>query len=131
MSPPDHQVSSETNKCRYNVSHVAIGLGDKALAQQALKIALARNAMHAEARNNLAILEFHAGNADAALAHYAAAQDAAPAMYEAQYNGALMAWKAGELQRAHEQVTAALDMHPGHSQSRELLRMVNAKLVMC
>jgi tetratricopeptide repeat protein 8 len=116
--------------CRYNVSHVAIGLGDKTLAYQALKVAVSLNANHAEALNNLGFLEFQKGNADAALSAYDTAQELAPTMYEALYNGALMAHKAGELEKAYQKVTASLETFPEHAQSQELLRMITAQLTL-
>ena len=115
---------------RYNISHVSIGLGDKTLAYQALKVAVSLNSNHAEATNNLGVLEFQRGNADAALAGYAGAQEAAPMMYEALYNGALSAYKAGELEKAHTQVAASLSVHPGHVQSQELQRLIAAQFSM-
>lgn len=110
--------------CRYNISHVAMGLGDRTLAYQALKVAVSLNSDHAEARNNLGVLEFHKGAADAALAEYRAARDCGPALYEPRYNGALTAFKAGELESAHQQVNEALERFPEHSSSQELLRLV-------
>jgi tetratricopeptide repeat protein 8 len=114
--------------CRYNVSHVAIGLGDKVLAHQALKVAVSLNSNHAEAHNNLGLLESQQSNADAAVHHYGQAQDLAPAMYEALYNAALMAYRSGDIESAHKKVNAALDSYPEHAQSRELLRAITNEL---
>ena len=52
----------------YNISHLAIGIGDLGLAYQALKIAVSGDNSHAEAYNNLAVLELKKGNVDAARA---------------------------------------------------------------
>lgn len=103
---------------------MALGLGDKNLGYQCLKVAVSLNSSHAEALNNLGVLEFQKGNADAALAAYRAAQDNSPGMHEAKYNGALAAFKAGELESAHKQVHEALDSFPEHSQSQELLPLI-------
>lgn len=112
------------------MSHIALGLGDKNLAYQALKVAVSLNSDHAEARNNLGVLELQKGNADAALAEYKAAQGISPAMHEARYNGALAAFKAGELESAHKQVQDSLELFPEHSQSQELLPVIKGLLSM-
>ena len=41
----------------YNIGHVGISLGDHGLAYQAYKISVSLNPAHAEAMNNLAVLE--------------------------------------------------------------------------
>uniref|UniRef100_A0A8C5DRQ0 Tetratricopeptide repeat domain 8 n=1 Tax=Gouania willdenowi TaxID=441366 RepID=A0A8C5DRQ0_GOUWI len=46
----------------YNVGHVAVGIGDLTLAYQSFKLALAFNNDHAEAYNNLAVLELRRGH---------------------------------------------------------------------
>jgi tetratricopeptide repeat protein 8 len=103
---------------------MALGLGDKNLGYQCLKVALSLNNSHAEALNNLGVLEYQKGHADAALAAYTSAQESSPGMHEARYNGALAAFKAGELESAHKQVNEALDCFPEHSQSLELLPLI-------
>ena len=57
------------NECahgRYNIGHVAIGIGDLGLAYQAFKISISVDANHAESYSNLGVLElrFMASNAD-------------------------------------------------------------------
>lgn len=111
---------------RYNISHVSVGLGDKNLAYQSLMVAVTLNSNHAEAFNNLGVLEFQRGNADGALSSYNTARKVAPALYEPLYNGALTAYKGGELETAHKQVTGALENFPEHVQSQELLRLITS-----
>lgn len=101
-----------------------MGLGDRTLAYQALKVTVSLNRDHAEARNNLGVLEIQKGSTDAALAEYRAAKECGPALYEPQYNTALAAFKAGELENAHSHVNEALGRFPEHSSSQELLRLV-------
>lgn len=103
---------------------MALGLGDKNLGYQCLRVAVSLNSSHAEALNNLGVLEFQKGNGDAALAAYRAAQDNSPGMHEAKFNGALAAFKAGELEDAYKQVHDALDCFPEHSESLELLPLI-------
>jgi tetratricopeptide repeat protein 8 len=115
---------------RYNISHIAVTIGDKQLAYQALKVAISLNRQHAEALNNLAILETMKCNTDIAVAAYKAAQDAAPLMYEPFYNGGLTAFKNGELEKAIPQVERALAIFPEHTQSLELQRSIVGILAM-
>jgi tetratricopeptide repeat protein 8 len=107
-----------------------VTIGDKQLAFQALSITTNLNCQHAEALNNLAVLEAMRGNADKADASYKAAQDAAPLMYESFYNGGLAAFKGGELDKARRQVDHALALFPEHTQSLELQRMITAIFAM-
>jgi tetratricopeptide repeat protein 8 len=119
-------VKMPCQSCRYNLSHVSIGLGDKNLAYQSLKVAISLNSNHAEALNNLGILEFQRGNADGALRSYAAAQELAPGFYEPHYNGALTAFKGGELEKAYGLVQSSLKIFPQDAQSAELLRQITS-----
>jgi tetratricopeptide repeat protein 8 len=54
----------------YNIGHVAIGIGDLGLAYQAFKIAVSHNPNHAEAFNNLGVLELRRGNIEQAKNNY-------------------------------------------------------------
>jgi tetratricopeptide repeat protein 8 len=42
---------------RYNIGHIGISLGDLGLAYQAFKVAVVVDPQHAEALNNIAVLE--------------------------------------------------------------------------
>ncbi|RXM27046.1 Tetratricopeptide repeat protein 8 [Acipenser ruthenus] len=48
----------------YNMGHVAVGIGDSVLAYQCFKLALSNNNDHAEAYNNLAVLELRKGRVE-------------------------------------------------------------------
>ncbi|XP_050313674.1 tetratricopeptide repeat protein 8 [Anthonomus grandis grandis] len=58
----------------YNLSHVAIAAGDIALAIQCLSVCLSANSMHAEAFNNLAVLQHKTGNIHLARAYLTSAE---------------------------------------------------------
>lgn len=45
-------------------------------------------------------------------------------MYEPTYNSGLLAFKLGEFQEAHTQVTASLAAYPDHTDSQELLKQL-------
>jgi len=101
----------------YNLSHVALGLGDIGLSYQCLKLAVVCDSTHAEAYNNLGALEHRKENYDQANAHYAAATD----IYEAKYNAALLAEERGDFQACFTCATAALDTFEEHADSKIVL----------
>ena len=112
----------------YNVGCVAVGCGDSNFAVQAWSIALAAEPKHAEAHTNLGVIEARRGNVDAAKAHYSAAQRSAEWLYEAWYNGALLAWRLGDVASAHTQVARALAAFPAHAESNQLKALVTKAL---
>uniref|UniRef100_A0A4W3GS93 Tetratricopeptide repeat domain 8 n=1 Tax=Callorhinchus milii TaxID=7868 RepID=A0A4W3GS93_CALMI len=69
----------------YNLGHIAVGIGDMTLAYQCFKLALANNNDHAEAYNNLAVLEMRKGHHEQVgdlQSSYVAAQKSAAAFPE-------------------------------------------------
>ncbi|EDL18921.1 tetratricopeptide repeat domain 8 [Mus musculus] len=48
----------------YNLGHIAVGIGDTNLAHQCFRLALVHNNHHAEAYNNLAVLEMRKGHVE-------------------------------------------------------------------
>lgn len=101
----------------YNLSHVALGLGDIGLSYQCLKLAVVCDSTHAEAYNNLGALEHRKENHEQAAAHYAAAEG----IYEAQYNAALLAEDRGDYQQCFTNATAALNTFEEHADSKVVL----------
>ncbi|KAK3537770.1 hypothetical protein QTP70_017844 [Hemibagrus guttatus] len=77
----------------YNIGHVAVGIGDLTLAYQCFKLALAFNNDHAEAYNNLAVLELRKGRIEQAKAFLQTAASLAPHMYEPHFNFAVLSDK--------------------------------------
>ncbi len=108
----------------HNVAQVAVGLGDSALAYQALKVALAADASHAESMINLGVLELRRDRADTARSLFSSAQRLAPHLFEAWFNGALLSYKLGDFQEAYRQVSQALEAYPGHADSLELMKQL-------
>jgi tetratricopeptide repeat protein 8 len=113
----------------YNLGTVAVAAGDFTLALQAFTVACAAEPGHAEARTNLGVLEARKGNAEAARAHYAAAQRAGEWLYEPWYNGALLAWRGGDVAGAFAQATRALAIFPGHTDSKDLVAQCRTALL--
>uniref|UniRef100_A0A8C5VST5 Tetratricopeptide repeat domain 8 n=1 Tax=Microcebus murinus TaxID=30608 RepID=A0A8C5VST5_MICMU len=54
----------ETADVWYNLGHIAVGIGDMSLAHQCFRLALVNNNHHAEAYNNLAVLEMRKGHVE-------------------------------------------------------------------
>lgn len=110
---------------RYNVGQVAVGIGDVSLAYQAFKIATSVDSAHAESFNCIGVLELRKQDVEAAQANFATAQKLAPYLFEPFYNSALLAYKMGNFQDAFLQVSSALEVYPGHSDSLELKRTLS------
>ena len=98
-----------------------MGIGDLGLAYQAFKIATTVDPNHAESFTNLGVLELRKGNVELARSNFGTAQRIAPHLYEPLYNGALLAFKLGEFEKAHALASESGKVYPGHSDTQELL----------
>ena len=112
----------------FNLSTIALGAGNLAMAEQALKICLAADPAHAGALNNLGVLASRKTGLRSALTHLAAATQAAEHAYEPAYNSALLAWRAGSIADAHQMVQRALAAFPEHTESQLLAERITAEL---
>lgn len=112
----------------YNISCIAISLGDINLAYQALHIVLALDPNHAESHVNLGVVEARKGNDNNALAHATTAQRIAPWLYEGWFNGALVSLRMGDMQAAYTQCKKSLEIFPEHSDSQELLNQIQTEI---
>ncbi len=108
----------------YNVSHVAIGIGDLGLAYEALKIAISADPNHAEAFNNLGVLELRKANLEQAKANFAMSTRQSQFLFEPAYNGALVAYRTGDYQDSYVAVQKSLSIYPDHADSKELLKLL-------
>jgi tetratricopeptide repeat protein 8 len=113
----------------YNVSHVAIGLGDLNLAYQALKISISLNNNHYEALNNLGVLEIKKGNLDQARSNYLLACKNTEFSFEPYYNFSALKYKMGDLEEAYKFNKKALELFPEHYDSKELRDKIKNKLL--
>lgn len=113
----------------YNISQVAIGLGDLGLAYQAAKVAVSVDPNHPEAHNNLGILELRKNNLELAKAAFQTAATLAPGLHEAPYNAAIMAFRQGDLQEAYTLTHRALSANPEHLESIELRKVLKQHFV--
>ncbi|CAB3366041.1 Hypothetical predicted protein [Cloeon dipterum] len=105
----------------YNVSHVAIGVGDSNLACQSLRLALMADPAHAPAYNNLGVMEARLGRTNVAQSLFQASAGLAHVLFEPHYNYAKLALEAGQLHSAYVMVKKALVAYPEHVPSKSLL----------
>ncbi|WAR19431.1 TTC8-like protein, partial [Mya arenaria] len=108
----------------FNIGHVAIGIGDNTLAYQAFRLALSNNNDHAEAYNNLGVLEMRKGHVDMARAFFQAAYVICPHMYEPHYNWAQLADQLGDLQSSYNSAKRAVEAFKDHVDSKDLLKQL-------
>uniref|UniRef100_A0A3B5A3Q5 Tetratricopeptide repeat domain 8 n=1 Tax=Stegastes partitus TaxID=144197 RepID=A0A3B5A3Q5_9TELE len=108
----------------YNIGHVAVGIGDLTLAYQSFKLTLAFNNDHAEAYNNLAVLELRKGHIEQSKAFLQTAASLAPHMYEPHFNLSILSEKIGDLQSSYTAAQKAEDAFPEHVDTQQLLRQL-------
>uniref|UniRef100_A0A8C5R561 Tetratricopeptide repeat domain 8 n=1 Tax=Leptobrachium leishanense TaxID=445787 RepID=A0A8C5R561_9ANUR len=106
----------------YNLGHVAVGIGDLTLAYQCFKLTLANNNDHAEAYNNLAVLEMRKNHVEQARALLQTAAALAPHMYEPHFNFASLSDKIGDLQSSYIAAQKSETAFPDHVESQRLIQ---------
>ncbi|KAK7903891.1 hypothetical protein WMY93_016498 [Mugilogobius chulae] len=106
----------------YNIGHVAVGIGDVTLAYQCFKLALAFNNDHAEAYNNLAVLELRKGRVEQSKAFLQTAASLAPHMYEPHFNLSILSERIGDLQSSYIAAQRSEDAFPEHVDTQQLLK---------
>lgn len=106
----------------YNLGHVAVGIGELTLAYQCFKLALANNNDHAEAYNNLAVLEFRKGRVEQAKAFLQTAASLAPHMYEPHFNLSTLSDTLGDLQTSYMAAQKSEDAFPEHVDTQQILK---------
>lgn len=121
----DDEITAEV---MYNVGVISVNIGDLALAFQAFKVALSLNEDHAEAYNNLGILLLRQKKADDAKRSFMRSQACSNDIYEAYYNGALLAFKKGEIEASFGMAQEAARIHAAHKETQELLRELRNRL---
>ncbi|XP_051775850.1 tetratricopeptide repeat protein 8 [Erpetoichthys calabaricus] len=114
----------------YNLGHVAIGIGDSNLAYQCFKLALANNNDHAEAYNNLAVLELRKGRIEQAKAFLRTSSALAPHMYEPHFNFSSLSEKVGDLQNSYIAAKQAETAYPDHTDTQQLIKQLRQHFAM-
>jgi len=112
----------------YNISIVAVGVGDLNAAYQALKISVAKDSHHAESYNNLGVLEIKKENRDNARYNLSLAIKEGDYLFEPCYNLALWYYKGHDYQEAYKQVKKALEIYPDHVESQDLKKAIEEVL---
>jgi tetratricopeptide repeat protein 8 len=113
----------------YNISHVAIGIGDLSLAYQALKIAISFDNNHFEALNNLGVLEMKKSNFDQAKSNYLLSCKNSDFSFEPYYNYSSLRYRQGDLEESLKFAVKALEIFPDHFESKELKDKVSRELI--
>ncbi|XP_069494059.1 tetratricopeptide repeat protein 8 isoform X2 [Ambystoma mexicanum] len=108
----------------YNLGHVAVGIGDLNLAYQCFKLAISNNNDHAEAYNNLAVLEMRKNHVEQARALLQVASSLAPHMYEPHFNFAALSDQVGDLQSSYMSAQKAQAAFPEHVNTRQLIQQL-------
>ncbi|XP_031211504.1 tetratricopeptide repeat protein 8 isoform X5 [Mastomys coucha] len=114
----------------YNLGHIAVGIGDTNLAHQCFRLALVHNNHHAEAYNNLAVLEMRKGHTEQARALLETASSLAPHMYEPHFNFATVSDKIGDLQRSYVAAQKSEAAFPEHVDTQHLIRQLKQHFAM-
>nr|XP_006122395.1 tetratricopeptide repeat protein 8 isoform X1 [Pelodiscus sinensis] len=114
----------------YNLGHVAVGIGDLNLAYQCFKLTLANNNDHAEAYNNLAVLEMRRGHVEQARALLQTASSLAPHMYEPHFNFAALSDQVGDLQRSYIAAQKSKEAFPDHVDTQQLIKQLKQHFAM-
>ncbi|XP_053459169.1 tetratricopeptide repeat protein 8 isoform X2 [Nycticebus coucang] len=120
----------ETADVWYNLGHVAVGIGDTNLAHQCFRLALVNNNHHAEAYNNLAVLEMRKGHVEQARALLQTASSLAPHMYEPHFNFATVSDKIGDLQRSYVAAQKSEAAFPDHVDTQHLIKQLKQHFAM-
>ncbi len=107
---------------RFNLGHVALGVGDSSLAYQCFRLSLVHNNENPEAYNNLGILEMAHNRFDLAKAFFQASQNLGPMMFEPNFNNGYLAYQTGDLQTSFQALNKSLELFPNHASTKELLK---------
>ncbi|KAG7203779.1 hypothetical protein KM043_013800 [Ampulex compressa] len=104
----------------YNISHIALTLGDMSMAEDCLRLAVVTDNRHALAYNNLGVIQMKNGNITAARTYFHAAASIASYLYEPHYNSARLAYEVGDFQTSYIAIQKSLGAYPGHCDSKNL-----------
>ena len=76
----------------------------------------------------MGVLELRRGRGAQARSYFETAQRLYPQIYEAQYNGALLSYRKGELEISHRQLKSSLGAYPEHVDSGVLMNRLRKLL---
>ena len=104
----------------YNISQMAMMMGEKDMLYRALKISLSYDSTNAEALNNMGIIYIKKGKVDTALYYFKLSMKENPYLFECHYNYAINAYKVGKYEESYEIVKKALEIYPSHADCKKL-----------
>ena len=110
----------------YNLGNVYLAMGDNKLSYQSYKLALSSQPEHAEAYNNLAVLEWKRNKLEHAKSYLLESSSLNPHTYEPHFNMALLSDGSGDLQTSYRAVNKSLEAYPDHSDSKQLLKNIKS-----
>jgi len=114
----------------YNISHVAVAIGDLALAYQCLRMAISISNDHAEAHNNLGVLEIKKDHVESARAFFQTSSSLNSHLYEPQFNFGLLANQIGDLQSSFNAIKTSQDLYGDHTDSIDLMNQLKKHFAM-
>jgi len=77
----------------------------------------------------MGVLELRRGRMAQSRSHFETAQRLNPEIYEAQYNGALLSYRKGELEISYRQLKCSLDAYPEHVDSGVLMNRLRMLMI--
>ncbi|CAF0748211.1 unnamed protein product [Didymodactylos carnosus] len=104
----------------FNIGEIALYTTEVNLAIQCFRLALVYNNDHAEAYNNLGLVELQRNNTDIGRAYLQTAQSLAPHMFEPQYNYAKSMHQQGDLQSSFRAIKSSLELYKNHADSKQI-----------
>ncbi|KER31148.1 hypothetical protein T265_13053, partial [Opisthorchis viverrini] len=104
----------------YNIAHIGIRLGDLNLSYQCLRISLAYDTRHAEAYNNLGVVEQYRGQMDMAKVFYETSCNLDEELFEPRHNMALLHDQMSEFYAAYTYAAQALRLLPNNENLLQL-----------
>lgn len=113
----------------YNISHVAISIGDLNLGYQALKISLAYSGEHYEAFNNIGVLEIKKGNFEQAKSNFLRSCNITDFSFEPYYNYSVLRYKQGDKEEAFKFAKKSVEIFPSHFESKELINKITNEIL--
>ncbi|XP_040583432.1 tetratricopeptide repeat protein 8 [Lepeophtheirus salmonis] len=110
----------------YNIGHIALEIGDTNFAYQATRLALSHNFNHAEAYNNLGVMESRKGNIEQALAYFKTSSTLGTHLFEPNFNLSSFAFKTGDMETSFTMGSKTLEIFPEHKDSLALIKRLEA-----
>ncbi|CAF2880839.1 unnamed protein product [Rotaria sp. Silwood2] len=104
----------------YNIGEMALYTTDINLAIQCFRLALVHNNDHAEAYNNLGLVELQRENNETGQIYLQTAQSLAPHMFESYYNYGKSMYQQGDFQSSFRAIKSSLDIYKNHSDSKQI-----------